>query len=227
MAGTVRRPISSALIVSRSLGLCRLGKWLLRRLRVRSVHYTGEEGKRLNRVINGIYPELILFDASFFEEVTARRIGYLLRDVPGLNIAVFSMGFISPKRATQFLRYGAKSYFDMSGSGSFLKGLKTVLRGGIYVTPAVREAIDNLPDTMLDLRLDIEGRVEDVKQLIFKAKSVKESANILNVSVKTVENTRTKLFACYGVETVLEFFRCCYLLGEIDKSEEVFYHEGA
>jgi DNA-binding NarL/FixJ family response regulator len=205
--------------VSRSLGLCRLGKWLLRRLGIRCVQYTNKEGKELHRVINGMYPELILFDASFSEEATARKMGHLMKAVRGLHIAVFSMTGIPPERAVNFLLYGAESYVDMSGSGSFWHGLKTIVRGGVYVTPAVQEAYENLPDVMPDVRLDITGRMDEVKHLIFKGKKTKEIAALLKVSVKTVEDEKTKLFKRYGVKTALELFRVCYLLGELDKDK--------
>jgi DNA-binding NarL/FixJ family response regulator len=219
MAGTVKRPVRSALIVSRSLGLCRLGKWLLRRLRVRYVRYTNTSGKELYRVINGMYPEVILFDASFFEEITPRKIGYLMKDVPGLSLAVFSMTTIPPERAVLFLLYGAKSYVDVSGSGSFWNGLKKIVHGNGYITPAVQDAYESLPDVMPEPRLDAMGRLEDVKHLIFKGKKTKEIAAILKVSKKTVENHKTVLFKRYGVKTALELFRICYLLGELDKDK--------
>jgi DNA-binding NarL/FixJ family response regulator len=213
-----RQVISSALIVSRSLGLCHLGKWLLRCLRLRFVVGTNKEGRDLNRIINQMYPALILFDASFFDEITARKIGLLLKDLPGLNIAVFSFTYIPPERAVNFLLYGAKSYLDLSGSGSFWYGLKKLTRGKDYVIPAVQTAYENLPDVMPELRLDTTGRQEDVKLLILRGKKTKEIATMLRLSVKTVENHKTALFAAYGVKSALELFRQCFLLGELDKN---------
>jgi DNA-binding NarL/FixJ family response regulator len=186
---------------------------------VRYVCYTGKEGKELYRVINGMYPELVLFDASFFEESTARKIGFLLKEVPGLNIAVFSLVSVRPAKAVYFLLYGARSYVDVSGSGSFRRGLKQIVCGKEYVTPAVREAYYNLPDVMPNVRLDPTGRQDDVKHLIFMGKRTKEIAAILKVSIKTVEDHKSALFKSYGVSGVLELFRQCYLLGELDREK--------
>jgi DNA-binding NarL/FixJ family response regulator len=180
------------------------------------VVWTNKEGRDLNRIINQFYPALILFDASFFEEITARKIGLLLKDLPGQNIAVFSFTYIPPERAVSFLLYGAKSYLDFSGSGSFWHGLKMLIRGKDYIIPAVRAAYENLPDVFPELRLDTTGRQEDVKLLICRGKRTEEIADILNVSIKTVENHKTALFQSYGVKSALELFRQCFLLGELD-----------
>jgi DNA-binding NarL/FixJ family response regulator len=211
------RTVRSALIVSRCKGLCRLGAWLLRRLRVRVVLVTDRDGRELHKYLN-YFVEVVLFDATFWQEGTPRKIGFLLRDFPGKNIAVFNLTYLRPERAAMFVRYGAKSYFDMSGSGSFWRGLKAVLRGKRYITPSVWKAMEELPDTAAEPRLDSTGRGEEVKLLIFKGLRTKEIADTLRLSVKTVENHKTALFAAYGVHSALALFRQCFLLGELDKA---------
>jgi DNA-binding NarL/FixJ family response regulator len=212
------RLINSALIVSRCKGLCCLGKWLLRRLRVRVVLITGKDGKELNKYMN-YFAEVVLFDATFWQEVTPRKIGFLLKDFPDKNVAVFNLTWLKPEQAALFIRYGARSYVDMSGSGSFWRGLKVILRGKQYITPSVRKALEDMPDSTQDLRLDTTGRMDDVKLLIFKGLRTKEIADLLRLSIKTVENHKTALFAAYGVKSSsLALFRQCFLLGELDKS---------
>jgi DNA-binding CsgD family transcriptional regulator len=210
-------PIRSVLLVSRCKGLCRLGTWLLRRLRVRVVLVTDKDGKELNKYMNYV-TEAVLFDATFWQEVTPRKIGFLLNDFPDKNIAVFNLTYMKPEQAALFIRYGARSYFDVNGSGSFWKGLKTVLRGKRYITPSVRKALEDMPDSTQDLRLDATGRMEDVKLLIFKGLRTREIADALRLSIKTVENHKTALFAAYGVKSALALFRQCFLLGELDKT---------
>jgi DNA-binding CsgD family transcriptional regulator len=208
--------IRSALVVSRCKGLCRLGKWLLRRLRVRVVLLTDKDGKELNKYMN-YFAEVVLFDATFWQDISPRKVGFLLKDFPDKNVAIFNLTYMEPEKAALFIRYGAKSYFDMSGSGSFWKGLKTVLRGKQYITPSVRKALEDMPDCTQDLRLDTTGRMDDVKLLIFKGLRTKEIADVLLLSIRTVENHKTALFATYGVKSSIALFRQCFLLGELNK----------
>jgi len=205
------------LMVSRSKGLFPLAKWILRFLRIRDVVCTVSEGRDLNMLINRVKPILILFDAGFYQEATPRKIGLLLRDYPYLNIAVFNLGYMRPDKALYFLLHGAKSYFDLSGSGSFWRGLKKVVRGRFYVSPAVSRAMDNLPDVMPEIRLDATAKQEEVKQFIFHGFKAAAIAKSMGISIKAVEFHKAAIFAQYGVKTVLELFRACVLSGEIDK----------
>jgi DNA-binding NarL/FixJ family response regulator len=207
----------SVLLISRCKGLCRLGTWLLRRLRVRVVLATDKDGRGMNKYLNYV-TEVVLFDATFWNEVTPRKIGLLLNDFPDKNVAVFNLTYLKPEQAALFIRYGARSYFDVSGSGSFWQGLKTVLKGKQYITPSVRKALEDMPDGKQDLRLDTTGRMEDVKLMVFKGLRTKEIADLLRLSIKTVENHKTALFATYGVKSSLALFRQCFLLGELDTS---------
>jgi DNA-binding NarL/FixJ family response regulator len=206
-------------MVSRSKGLFPLGKWLLRLLRVRGALGTALEGDELNRLINEVKPLTILFDASFCAETTPRKIGLLLRDFPYLNIAVFSLNYIQPEKAANFILYGAKSYFDLSGSGSFWRALKLVVKGKQYYTPAVLAAYENLPDVMPEVRFDATAKQEDVKTLILKSYKDKEIAETMGISIKTVEYHKHLLYGKYGVKSALELFRACYLNDELDREK--------
>jgi DNA-binding NarL/FixJ family response regulator len=217
LGGLTRVRSCPVLVVSRLKGLFPLAKWILRFLRVRDVIGTDFEGKELNALINRVKPILILFDAMFFEEATARKIGLLLKDFPYLNIAVFNLNNIRPEKALYFLLYGAKSYFDLRESGSFWRGFKTVARGRSFVSPEVNRALDNLPDAMPEIKLDATVRQEEVKRFIFRGFKAAEIAKCMGISIKTVEFHKAAIFAQYGVETVLEFYRVCVLSGEINK----------
>jgi hypothetical protein len=87
-----------------------------------------KDGKDLNRYMH-YCTEAMLFDATFRQDISPRKIGFPVKDFPDKNIAVFNLTYLCPEQAALFVRYGAKSYFDLSGSGSFWRGLKTVLRG--------------------------------------------------------------------------------------------------
>jgi DNA-binding NarL/FixJ family response regulator len=185
---------------------------------VRAALVTDRDGVELNRFLN-FFTEVVLFDATFWKDVTPRKLGFLLRDFPAKNIAVFNLTYLKPEQAALFIRYGARSYFDLSGSGSFWKGLRTVLQGKRYIAPAVRRALEEVPDGMGDVRLDTTGRMEDVKLLIFKGLRTRDIADLLRLSIKTVENHKSALFVMYGVRSSLELFRQCFLLGELNREQ--------
>jgi DNA-binding NarL/FixJ family response regulator len=180
---------------------------------------TDKEGKELKRYMNYV-TDVVLFDATFWQDVSPRKIGYLLKSFPDKNIAVFNLSYLRPEKAALFVRYGVKSYFDLSGSGSFWKGLKTVLRGRRYITPSVWRALEDLPDGMPEVRLDMTRRMEEVKQLICKGMRTKEIADMLGLSVRTVDIHKSALFAAYGVNSSIALFRQCFMLGEVVASNK-------
>jgi DNA-binding NarL/FixJ family response regulator len=212
----MKTTVRTVLIVSRSLGLCRFGKWLLRRMRVRRVKTTHAEGQELLKIIKNFRPEIVLFDAWYYHEATARKIGLLLNDLPDLDIAVFSMLNMPSQKSAYFLLYGAQSYIDLEGSGAVWKGLKTIMNGKKYITPRVKKEYEDMPDIMPEVRYTNTDRQEQIKYLIFRGLRNNEIAEILRLSVKTVELHKHYLFQNYGVKSSLELFRQCYLLGELD-----------
>jgi DNA-binding CsgD family transcriptional regulator len=97
--------------------------------------------------------------------------------------------------------------------------MKKAFGGRAYITTDVWEAYENLPDDEVELKPDITARQEDVKQLILLAKSDKQIAGILGLSVKTVEGHKKSLFKKYRVKNKWELLRECYLLDEIRKED--------
>ncbi|GHU51839.1 DNA-binding response regulator [Bacilli bacterium] len=208
--------LSPVLLVSRSESLTMFGIYLLKQLHLRRVMAVNKGGRDLNRLISMLSPELILFDAAFYLDTTPRRIGLLLRDRPDLNIAVINFNAYQPERLVDFLRYGARSVIDFDcGLSKFRRGIKAVLRNQNYVSGNVAEAYENLPDDIPELRVDLTARQEDVKRLILDGKSGQEIADILGISVKTVEIHKKALFESYCVKNSLGLFKQCFLLNEI------------
>jgi DNA-binding NarL/FixJ family response regulator len=212
--------LSPVLVVSRSEILNMLALYHLKQLHLRRIMATIKDGKELNRLINTLNPELLFFDAAFYWDTTPRRIGLLLRDRPDLNIAVINFNSYQPERLVDFLRFGARSVIDFNcGLSKFRRGINRVLHNQDYVSADVQAAYENLPDDMPELKVDLTARQEDVKRLILDGKSGQEIADILGVSIKTVEIHKKALFTNYCVKNSLELFRKCYVLNEIQRED--------
>jgi DNA-binding NarL/FixJ family response regulator len=199
------------LLVSRSPGLFPPGKWFLRVLSLRrcKVKCTCEDGDSLNRVINFVKPQLVLFDSAFYAD-GPRRVGLLLKDFPYLNIAIFNLDSIAAEKAVEFKLFGAKSYINLrEGFGSFRRGLKKALRGESYLSPEVMKAYENLPDEMPGIRLDATRRQEEVKQLVLRGLTSKKIAEELGVSLKTITNHLSDIYKVFNVENRKELMRLC------------------
>jgi DNA-binding NarL/FixJ family response regulator len=218
--GAMVKILSPVLLVSRSESLNMLGIYLLKKLHLRRVMATAKGGRDLNRLINMLNPELVLFDAAFYLSATPRRIGLLLQDRPDLNIAIVNVNSYQAEGLVDFLRFGARSVIDFNcGLSRFRRGIKAVLHNKVYVSCNVQDAYEELPEDLAEVRIDTTARQEDVKRLILDSKSSREIADILGISIKTVEIHKKALFTSYGVKNSLELFRQCFLLNEIRRED--------
>lgn len=110
-------------------------------------------------------------------------------------------------------RAGASGYvLKQAASRELVEAIKAVLRGRFYVSPHISERLaPGVPDTTKDpTRLfggQLTPRQREVLQLIAEGKSLKEIAQILNISVRTVEFHKNGLMQVLGFRTTAELTR--------------------
>jgi DNA-binding NarL/FixJ family response regulator len=95
----------------------------------------------------------------------------------------------------EMLRAGARGYLVKDADDdAFLGAVRAVARGDAYLSPSVADAV--LTDYRKHVTNPIDlltGREREVLQMIAEGKTNKEIANILNLSVYTVEAHRGKV----------------------------------
>jgi len=111
--------------------------------------------------------------------------------------------------AQEALAAGASGYVLKSSPGSELKAaLGDVLRGRIYLSPAVTRDMDEVMGRMTSIHEDVWARLtprqREVLQLLAEGKSHKEVANVLNISVKTAEYHKYAILEKLGLKTNAE-----------------------
>ena len=111
--------------------------------------------------------------------------------------------------AQEALAAGASGYVLKSSPGSELKAaLGDVLRGRIYLSPAVTRDMGEVMGRMTSIHQDVWARLtprqREVLQLLAEGKSHKEVANVLNISVKTAEYHKYAILDKLGLKTNAE-----------------------
>ena len=93
------------------------------------------------------------------------------------------------------LRAGAKACVSKSQAAEhLLQAIKDVCAGGVYLSPHVSGAVVQAYLAKTELPYDpLTPRERQVLQLIAEGKTTKETAAVLDVSVKTAETHRTNL----------------------------------
>jgi DNA-binding NarL/FixJ family response regulator len=169
------------------------------------------DGRALVRAAEQLQPDLVILDISMpllngFESAKQIR-----KSVPSAKL-IFLSQHLNPAYLRQALKLGASGYVLKSGSTEELQqAISAVVRGQTYITPAFgQDVIDGLWSRTGEVNNqseDLTDRQREILQLIVDGKGNKEIADILHVSIKTVEFHRARLMAKLGVHTVAELTR--------------------
>jgi two-component system invasion response regulator UvrY len=112
--------------------------------------------------------------------------------------------------AVRALRQGAAGYIDKRSAPEELVGaVKKVLSGGRYVSAALAErlATEVQGEAQKPLHDSLSNRELQVMRLIATGKSLKEIADDLSISVKTVGTYHTRLLQKLGMKSDVEITR--------------------
>jgi len=175
------------------------------------------DGREALRLIKLHQPDVALIDIALPKlngvEVAA-RVG---KDFPGVRVVILSM-YASEGYVWQALRSNAVGYLLKSAEAADLEqAIKTVARGETYLSPSIsrqmiqdyaRHADNN--GTQLDR---LTPRQREVLQLIAEGYTTKAIAQILKISVKTVETHRAQLMDRLGIHDVAGLVRYAIQIG--------------
>ena len=147
------------------------------------------DGLELIRAAPQLTPHVIILDIGMptMNGLTAgQRLKQLL---PAVKLIYLTMTQ-DPDMAAEAFRLGANGYLLKSSAGSELvSAIRSVVRGGSYITPRMTEDIVGSSITHfknLKSANHLTLRQREVLQLLAEGRSMKEAAFILNVSPRTV-----------------------------------------
>jgi len=170
-----------------------------------------DNGRALVDAALRLAPDLVILDVSMpiLNGIDAAR--EIKTALPATKLLFLSM-HSSPIYLRKALEAGASGYVLKSGaSEELLTAIEAVRKGRSYVSPGfgqeVIESVRNWPEKSSRVVIELTLRQRQILQLIAEGKQNKEIADILQVSVKTVEFHRARLMAKLGAHTVAELTR--------------------
>ena len=177
------------------------------------------DGRALVEAAQRLKPDLVILDISMpllngFE--SAKQI-HKIR--PSAKL-IFLSQHLNPAYLRHALKLGASGYVLKSDSSEELpRAIQSVMRGETYITRAFgQEVVDNLWSRTGEINNQEEqltDRQREILQLLVAGKGNKEIADLLHVSVKTVEFHRARLMAKLGVRTAAELAKVALQQGLI------------
>ena len=173
-------------------------------------------GREVMALAEKTKPDLIVMDVAMPELNGIEATRRLTASMPGIRILALSMHKDSVY-VREMLKAGAKGYLlKDSCESDLLDAVRTLARGGEYVSPAVQEALmyGTRPSTSpLD---QLTSREREVLQLIAEGKTNKDIATTLTLSVYTVDAHRGRIMEKLNVHSINELVRFAVRNGLID-----------
>jgi DNA-binding NarL/FixJ family response regulator len=181
------------------------------------------DGRSALSLIAEHQPDVVLMDIKMAGlnglEATAR----IMRDMPGVRVVILSM-YANEEYVIQALRAGASGYLlKDAGTAELEVAVRAAARGETYLSPAIshrmiQDYLQNVGGEGGALE-QLTPRQREVLQLVAEGHSVKEIAQILHVSGKTVETHRAQLMERLDIHDVAGLVRYAIRVGLVAPDE--------
>lgn len=155
-----------------------------------------DNGHAAVRLARQLQPDVAVLDLMMpvLNGVDAAR--EILQACPG-TLPVLLVGSATEEQVLEALRAGIRGCVLKShDTKELIRAIAEVQRGGVYLSPGHSRAVVDAYVGKRDLPPDpLSPRERQVLQLVAEGKSTKEAANLLCISVKTVESHRCRIMS--------------------------------
>ncbi len=172
-----------------------------------------EDGRALLEAAERFKPDLILVDISMPLLNGLDAVRQLKKSQPDVKLLFLTM-HASPQYATEAFKAGGSGYLLKQSAVSELpQAIEAVLQGKYYLTPSIAKPVieqalksEDKPAVKGSIA-ELTPRQREVLQLIGEGKRTKEVAELLKLSVKTVEFHKNCLMKELNIHTTTELVR--------------------
>jgi len=168
---------------------------------------TVADGRALMKAAAELKPDLVLVDIGMPLLNGLDAVRELKKVMPTVKVIFLTMDS-DPDIASEALRIGAAGYLlKNSEEAELLQAVRGALRGMSYVTPKIRKAMEESfirnPKSLTQSR-QLSDRQREVLQMLAEGRSMKEVADILAISVRTVKFHKYRIMEDLGISTNAE-----------------------
>jgi|SRR5581483_1030288 len=157
---------------------------------------TAADGKSLVLAAQQLRPDVVVADISMPNVNGLAAIQAISKAIPSTKFIVLSV-HSDPAYVTEAFRVGARGYVSKRAAAvELLTAMRQVLEGRTYVTPLISASI---PAGNSSKRLTL--RQLEILRLVAEGYQNKEIAELLKISVKTVEFHKTRIMSELDIHT--------------------------
>ncbi len=173
------------------------------------------DGAEVLRLARELHPDVVLMDISMPGPgggIGATR--QVCEQVPGVRVLILTM-HEDEDLLREALRAGAAGYLvKRTVQTELIDAIRAVARGDLYIHPAMTRALvkgvrpaENTPATAEPLAEPLTPREKEVARLIVQGYTSREIAEVMSLSVRTVEFHRANLMSKLRLRSRVELMR--------------------
>lgn len=189
--------------------------------KLEGVVVVGEAGKGSEAMdlVSELKPDLMLLDITMPDGSGFEVLGHVKKNFPEIRVIVLTV-HEAGEYAIRALREGAAGFLPKSAASTELEqAIQTVIRGEPYISPETSQKFiieSGKGATKRDLLASLSPRQREVLRLIAEGRTTKQIAQVLEISVKTVETHRAQLMERLGIHDVAGLVRYAIMVGLIE-----------
>ena len=176
---------------------------------------TATDGQALVQAAEGLKPAVVLVDVSMPHLGGLDACERILQRTPRTKVIFLTMNE-DPDIAAEAVRRGASGYvLKASAASELFEAIREALNGRIYVTPAIARGPVGVfvANAERGAGRGLTLRQREVLQLLAEGKSMKEAADILSVTPRTIAFHKYSMMEALGFKTTAELIRHAVTLG--------------
>ena len=170
---------------------------------------TAENGRKTLQMARKLKPDVIIMDIAMPDLNGIDATSQITSEFPEVKVIALSM-HSEKQLIDRMLRAGASGYLlKESAFEELIKAIRIVCSGRKYLSPEVTDIVlqdyQNLPGEKVNPQAsELTLREREVLQLLVEGRTTKETADLLNISIKTVESHRSKIMNKLNLHTIAE-----------------------
>lgn len=184
-----------------------------------------ETGRRGVRLARELQPDIVVMDVAMPQLNGVEATRQIMRDAPATKVLVLS-SYSDDERVSELVERGITGYLvKQSAAGELVKAIREVSKGNPFFSPSISKSLLDQcrasyknGESSKKKEDQLTSRESEVLQLIAEGYANKQIADVLGISMKTVEKHRQQLMDKLRIHNIAGLTRYAITHGMVERT---------